>query len=431
MGKSRRNLIVMSALAAASPVAAQKAVPLPDTTAASQGFAPDRLQKLDDAMARAVANQEVGGMLTLLARNGKIVSFKAYGDAAPGRPMSRDTIFRIFSMTKVVTAVAMMMLYEEGKWTLDDPVTRFIPEFANLKVAAGMDKDGKLILEPMKRPPTMRELMAHTAGFAYGFGNDPANELYKAQDPMGAANLQQMVERLAKAPLLFQPGTDWRYSVAVDIQGHIIEKLSGQTLGEFFRTRIFEPLGMTDTGFFVPPEKYARFASLYSHDASGKLVPGGTLMGRALSDYRTQPKIESGGGGLVSTIDDYARFAEMLANKGSLGKVRLLVPATIEVMAANVVPDDVIAKGNPYPRFNKGLGWGMGVTTVNDPPAAGRIEGRNTMSWEGAAGTWFWADPTNHVVFVGLIQNFEKAGPNGYDGSGLVRPLVYQALVAP
>jgi len=427
-----RKLFAVGALAASAASAdAQKVVPLPAATPESQGFASERLRKLDDAMARAVADQQVGGMITLLARNGKVVSFRSYGDAAPGRAMSRDTIFRIFSMTKVVTAVAMMILYEEGKWSLDDPITRFIPEFSKLQVAAGVDKDGKLILEPMKRPPTMRELMSHTAGFAYGFGDDPANNAYKAQNPMGAANLQGMVERLAGAPLLFQPGTGWRYSVAVDIQGHIIEKLSGQKLGEFFRTRIYEPLGMVDTGFYVPAEKYGRLASLYSHDKSGKLVPGGTLMGRALSDYSTPPAIESGGGGLLSTVDDYARFAEMLANKGALGKVRLLSPATVELMAANVVPDDVIAQGNPYPRFNKGLGWGMGVTTVNDPPLAGRIEGKNTMSWEGAAGTWFWADPTNHVVFVGLIQNFEKAGPFGYDGSGLVRPLVYQALVAP
>ena len=433
MGAKKRSLLLMGELApSAAPAAAQKAAkPLAVATPESQGFDPVRLAKLDAALSQAVADQQVGGMLTLLARNGKIISFKAYGDAAPGRPMSRDTIFRIFSMTKPITAVAMMMLFEEGKWALDDPVTRFIPEFADLQVAVGTSKDGKPMLEPAKRPPTMRELMSHTAGFAYGIGDEPANLAYKQQNPMAAANLQQMVERIAKVPLLFQPGTGWRYSVAVDIQGHIVEKLSGQSLGEFFRTRIFEPLGMVDTAFHVPTEKYDRLASLYSHDESGKLVPGGTMMGRKLSDYRTPPALESGGAGLLSTIDDYARFAEMLANRGALGKVRLLAPATVDLMAANVVPDDVIAQGNPYPRFSKGIGWGMGVATVNDPPVAGRIEGRNTLSWEGAAGTWFWSDPTNHVVFVGMIQNFEYAGPKGYDGSGLVRPLVYQALVAP
>jgi CubicO group peptidase (beta-lactamase class C family) len=426
MGARKRSL-----LATGASSVARNTKPLPAVTPESQGFDPVRLAKLDAALAQAVANGQVGGMLTLLARNGKIVSFKAYGDAAPGRPMDRDTIFSIFSMTKPVTAVAMMMLFEEGKWALDDPVTRFIPEFADLKVATGTDGDGQPILEPARRPPTMRELMSHTAGFAYGLGDDPANAIYRQQNPMGAENLQRMVERLAEVPLLFQPGSGWRYSVAVDVQGHIIEKLSGLSLGAFFRTRIFEPLGMVDTAFHVPPEKYDRLASLYSHDESGKLVPGGTMMGRQLSDYRAPPALESGGAGLLSTIDDYARFAEMLANRGALGRLRLLAPVTVDLMAANVVPDDVIAQGNPYPKFSKGIGWGMGVATINDPPIAGRIEGRNTISWEGAAGTWFWSDPTNHVLFVGMIQNFEYAGPKGYDGSGLVRPLVYQALVAP
>jgi CubicO group peptidase (beta-lactamase class C family) len=422
----------MSTLSASpAPAIPRKVTPLPQATPESQGFSSDRLARLDAALSRAVAAQEVGGMLTLLARNGRIVDVHAYGDAAPGRPMTRDTIFRIFSMTKVVTAVAMMMLYEEGLWTLDDPVSRFIPAFARLQVATGWAADGTPILEPANRPPTMRELMSHTAGFGYGFGDHPADDIFRAQAPLAATSLGGMVERLAAVPLMFQPGTDWRYSVAVDIQGHIIETLSGQTLGDMVRTRIFEPLGMVDTGFHVPPDQSHRFASLYSHDAEGKLVPGSKWLGPTGSDFLTPPALESGGAGLVSTLDDYARFAMMLANKGALGDVRLLVPATVAVMAANVVPDDVIAKGNPYPMFNKGLGWGMGVMTVTDPPLAGRIEGKGTMSWEGAAGTWFWADPDNHVAFVGMIQNFEKAGPGGYDGSGLVRPLVYQALVEP
>lgn len=423
------NLFVIGALAAlAVPAAAQRAVPLPTATPQSQGFSPERLQKLDDAMARAVAAQEVGGMITLLARNGKVVAFHSYGDAAPGRPMMRDTIFRIYSMTKVVTAVAMMQLYEEGRWQLDDPVTKFIPEFARLQVAAGTDKDGKLILEPMKRPPTMRQLMSHTGGFSYG-GTGPAGDIFRAKDPMGAADLHGMIERLADVPLLHQPGTAWQYSISVDIQGYIIEKLTGMKLGDYFRTRIFVPLRMVDTGFYVPPEKYGRLAAIYAHGKDGKLAETTTFMGRPAPDYRTAPAIESGGGGLVSTVDDYARFAAMLANKGELDGARILAPQTVEVMQTNVVPDEVIAKGNPYPVFNKGLGWGMGVMTVNDPRLAGRTEGKGTMSWEGAAGTWFWSDPQNDIAFVGLIQNSEKAGPGGYNWT--TRPLVYQALVAP
>ncbi len=423
------HLFVMGALAAlAVPASAQKAAPLPIATPQSQGFSPERLQKLDDAMTKAVAAQEVGGMITLLTRNGKVVAYHGYGDAAPGRPMTRDTIFRIYSMTKVVTAVAMMQLYEEGRWQLDDPITKFIPEFAKLQVAAGTDKDGKLILEPMKRPPTMRQLMSHTGGLSYG-GNGPAGDIFRAKDPMGAADLHGMVERLADVPLLYQPGTSWQYSISVDIQGYIIEKLTGMKLGDYFRSRIFAPLRMVDTGFYVPAEKYGRFAAIYAHGKDGKLAATTTFMGRPAPEYRTAPAVESGGGGLVSTIDDYARFAAMLANKGELDGARILAPQTIEVMQTNVVPDDVIAKGNPYPVFNKGLGWGMGVMTVNDPRLAGRTEGKGTMSWEGAAGTWFWSDPQNNIAFVGLIQNSEKAGPGGYNWT--TRPLVYQALVAP
>ncbi len=407
---------------------AQKASPLPNATnARAEGFSPERLKKLDEAMAKAVAAQEVGGMITLLTRNGKVVAYHAYGDAAPGRPMTRDTIFRIYSMTKVVTGVAMMMLYEEGKWQLDDPISKFIPEFAKLQVVAGVDKDGKAILEPLKRAPTMRQLMSHTAGFSYGAG--PVADIFKAQDPMGAADLHGMVRRIAEVPLLFQPGTGWQYSISVDIQGYLIEKLSGMKFSEFLRTRIFSPLKMTDTAFYVPAEKYDRFAAVYAHDKDGKLGTTNLLLGRPAADYRTPPMIESGGGGLVSTIDDYARFAAMLANKGELDGARLLSPRTIEVMHTNVVPDEVIAKGNPYPMFNKGLGWGMGVMTVNDPALAGRIEGKGTMSWEGAAGTLFWSDPENNVSFVGLIQNSEKAGPGSYAWS--TRPLVYQALITP
>lgn len=433
MSESGQNLHATAGFAPSTAAeTARKATPLPAASPESQGFSPERLRKLGVALAKAVTDQEVGGMAFLLARNGKVVDCQMHGDTAPGKPMRRDTIFRIFSMTKVITAVAMMMLFEEGKWSLDDPVAKHIPQFADLKVAGGIDINGEVTLEPLRSPPTMRQLMSHMAGFGYGFGPGPVDQLYAAADPLGAANLADMIDRLAGLPLLYQPGTAWQYSIAVDIQGYLVERFSGLKFGEFLRTRIFEPLNMVDTRFHVPADEYHRFASLYYHDDAGELVAGSRFASGFFGfDYRTAPSFEGGGAGLVSTVDDCARFAAMLANKGALGDVRLLVPATIEVMQANVVPDDVIARGNPYPQFNKGLGWGMGVMTVNDPPLAGRIEGKGTISWEGAAGTWFWADPANNVAFVGMIQNFEKAGPGGYDGSGLVRPLVYQALVAP
>jgi CubicO group peptidase (beta-lactamase class C family) len=409
------------------------AEPLPKaSTPESVGFSSERLKRLDGAMAQAIGSGETQGMITLLARHGKIVDLNMYGERAPGQPMTRDTIFRIYSMTKPVTGVAMMILFEEGKWRLNDPITNYIPEFKELKVLVGTDKNGKPKLEPVKRPPTMRELMTHTAGFSYGFNpTNAADKVFNDEDVLGANGLTQMVQRLAKVPLIAPPGDRWSYSVAVDVQGYIVEKLSGMPFGQFLQQRIFGPLKMEDTGFFVPAGKSSRLAQPYARNASNRAVPVTTdARGLPMPDYTRPPSMESGGGGLVSTIDDYSRFAQMLANKGELDGVRILAPATVELMATNAVPPEVFAR-NPGPSaFSADVGFGMDVMVIENPRAAGRLEGEDTMSWEGAAGTWFWSDPTNEVVFVGMIQTFPTTlGPGLYDP--VTRPLVYQALVDP
>lgn len=420
-----------AALLAAAPLAA--AQPLPKAASPETvGFSSERLQRLDDAMTEAVRSEETRGMVTLLARHGKIVAVNSYGERAPGQPMTRDTIFRIYSMTKPVTGVAMMILFEEGKWRLDDPVTKFVPELKDLQVLTGVDKNGKPKLERAKRPPTMRELMSHTAGFGYGFDpNNASDKIFTEKQVLQSSGLTQMVQRLAQVPLIGQPGEQWNYSVAVDVQGYIVEKLSGMPFGQFLQQRIFAPLKMVDTGFFVPADKVGRLSATYARDPeTGKavVVPSG-VPGRPVQDYTKPPSMESGGGGLVSTIDDYSRFAAMLANKGELDGVRILAPATVELMATNVIPEAVLARGMAQ-NFNKNVGFGMDVMVINDPRAAGRLEGKDTISWEGAAGTWFWSDPTNDVVFVGLIQTFPAViGPGMYDP--VTRPLVYQALVDP
>ena len=409
----------------------------PAASPESVGFDSARLKRLDDYMANVVAQGRVAGMTTLIARHGKVVEFNTYGKAslAAGTPMSKDAIFRVYSMTKPMTGVAMMILFEQGKWRLDDPVTRFIPEFKNLRVMKGMAPDGVTILtEEIKRPPTMREVMSHTAGFGYGLGDvHPVDKLYREKKVLSGPGLKSMIDRTAEIPLMFQPGTNWSYSNAVDIQGYIVEKLSGMTLGEFMQKNIFAPLGMKDTGFYVRPGSEARLAANYVGDRkTGKIEEAKELFGMGpMPDYTKPPAMESGGGGLVSTTMDYARFCQMLANKGELDGVRILSPAAVELMDTNVIPKNVLASSNgtSVARFNEAVGFGLDFMVVNDPRAAGTLEGKNSMSWGGAAGTWFWVDPTNDLFFVGMIQRM--GGTGGDDLGSAARTLTYQALTHP
>ncbi len=405
------------------------------TTPESLGFDPARLKRLDDYMAGVVSSGRVAGMTTLLARHGQIVSFNTWGKASleSGAPITKDTIFRIYSMTKPVTGVAMMILFEEGKWRLDDPVTRYVPEFKNLRVVKSVGKDGKMVLEDMKRPPTMREIMSHTAGFGYGLAEEhPVDKLYREKAVLSAPNLQEMINRTAQIPLMFQPGADWSYSSSVDIQGYIIEKLSGQTLGQFMQQRIFAPLKMPDTAFFTGPEKASRLAAVYAFDRDlNKITEAKVLFGVAMPDYTKPPTNESGGGGLVSTTMDYARFSQMLANGGELDGVRLLAPATVELMGTNVIPKNVLvnSNGTSVARFNEAVGFGLDFQVATDARASGSLQGDGSISWGGAAGTWFWVDPTNDLIFVGMIQRM--GGTGGDDLGTMARTLTYQALTHP
>jgi CubicO group peptidase (beta-lactamase class C family) len=397
------------------------------------GFSSERLERLHTAMQREVDQRELPGIVTLLARHGKVVEERTYGkkNLASGAAMTKDTIFRIYSMTKPVTGVAMMILYEEGKWHPSDPVSRYIPEFAHLKVFKGVDEKGNMILEDPVHPPTMKELMTHTAGFTYGiFGNTPVDKMYLSRKVWQSQSLQEMVGKLAEIPLLYQPGTKWVYSVATDIQGYIIEKLSGQSLPDFMQQHIFGPLGMKDTGFFVPPEKRNRFATLYSPDEKGQLVVDSSAWG-APTDFATQPTMPSGGGGLVSTAQDYLRFAQMLLNGGELDGVRILAPASVELMTSNHLSPQLMSGefsiGSALIR--PGLGWGYDCAVYSDPLEADAVVGKGTFFWAGAADTWFWIDPTHDLIFVGMTQRM--IGPGWPNVEASSQPLVYQALVTP
>ena len=397
----------------------------------SVGFCSQRLERLHTFIQGVVDKKELSGAVTILARHGKIVDYRTYGvrDFASGAPMTRDTIFRDYSMTKPVTGAAMLILYEEGKWLPSDPISKFIPEFANLKVYAGLDTTGKMILVNPDHAPTMRELMTHTAGFSYGDGDGPVDDLYQKLKVRASATLQEFIERLAKIPLNYQPGTKWRYSLSMDIQGYIIEKITGQSLPDFMRDHLFTPLGMRDAGFYVPTAKQARFATLYEYDGNDGLRPD-TSNGSGMDDFLSLPTRPSGGGGLVSTAEDYYRFAQMLANSGELGGVRILAPSSVRLMDTNHLPPSLLTGEFRVgvQTLRPGLGYGYDCAVAYDPQAADLPDGKDTFFWDGAASTWYWVDPTNDIVFVGMIQRLRGGKPTMEYST---RPLVYQALVDP
>jgi CubicO group peptidase (beta-lactamase class C family) len=404
---------------------------LPSAKPEQMGFSPERLQRLDAAMQQKVDDKQFAGIVTVLARHGKVVEFKTYGknDLATDAPMAKDTIFRIYSMTKPVTGVAMMMLYEEGKWQPDDPISKYIPEFANLKVLKGVDNSGEPILEDPVRPPTMLQLMTHTAGFSYGFGYELVDKMYRDQQVLHSATLQEMINKLAKLPLLYQPGARWVYSISVDIQGYLVERLSGKPLPDFMRERIFEPLGMKDTGFSVPKEKMGRLATLYRVSDKNEWTPASPENDLA-PDLSKPPSMPSGGGGLLSTASDYLRFAQMLLNGGQLDGVRLLAPPTVRLMTSNHLPDKLMTGefGIGLQHIRPGMGFGFDVAVFSDPAQAVDITGKGTFLWDGAAGTWFWIDPADDMIFVGMVQRMGGHGPNMQTFS---RAMVFQALVGP
>lgn len=399
------------------------------------GFDSGRLARLDDYMSDMVQTGRVASVATLILRHGQVVAQRTHGSAVLGgaTPLGPDAVFRIYSMTKPIAATAMMILFEEGRWTLDDPVTKFVPEFADLKVFAGVGPDGEMILEDAKRPPTMREVMSHTAGFAYGLFPDfhPLEKAYLAERIARPEGARTFIDSLAAQPLMFQPGTEWFYSIASGLLGVIVSRISGQSFGDFLQGRIFAPLGMVDTGFQTRADNADRLVTFYQDDGQGGLKEVAEVLGAPINPFTAPPEFEDGGGGLVSTLSDYARFAQMILNKGELDGVRILAPVTVELMATNVIPDAVLASSNPLRLlpFNPAFGFGLGFSVFKDPRAMGSTEGRGTLAWGGMGGTWFWIDPENDLVFVGLIQRF--ADPISSEFRSKARTFTYAALTRP
>jgi CubicO group peptidase (beta-lactamase class C family) len=394
------------------------AADLPTARPESVGMSTQRLGLLKSEMQALVDRNQLPGVLTMVAKDGKIVAFDVAGkrDLESSAPLQKDAIFRIYSMTKPITGVAMMILFEEGKWQLNDPVSKHIPEFADLKVAKVNPQNGTVTQVAPDHAMTMRELMSHSGGLSYGvFGSTAVDKMYTDVNALNRDEpLQAMIDKLAKIPLLHQPGERWHYSVSVDVQGYLVEKLSGQSFPEFLKQRIFDPLGMKDTAFFVPPEKLNRFVSFYTYDKDRKFVPH-----PGVPDYSKPPAMPSGGGGLVSTAMDYMRFCQMLLNGGELDGKRLLSPLSVQLMRSNVLPATART-------FSPGTGFGLDFAVVEDPVAAGGYYGEGTYYWGGYAGTWFWIDPVYKLIVVGMIQHRGDGAP---DVRGLSRNLTYQAIV--
>lgn len=409
---------------AAVAAEAELARDLEATSPEDVGISSERLQRLDDGMQAMVDDGKLAGVVTMLARHGKVVHTDAVGalDVGQGDAAELDSIFRIFSMTKPVIGVAMMMLHEEGKWQLNDPVAKYIPGFADLKVYTGDNADGTMQVEDIERGKriTIRDLMKHTAGLGYTLNpRHPVTKAFQANRVLDAdASLQTMIDKMVQVPLIAQPQTMWAYSSGVDVQGYLVEQISGQPLAEFLQERIFAPLGMVDTGFYVPPAKAHRVAALHSPQADGKLASASTGRGALRT---TPPAGPSGGGGLYGTAPDYIRFAQMLLNDGELNGVRLLSPRTIELMRSNHLTD-----GEQATYRRPGQGWGLNFSVVTNGAASGESWSTGSYYWIGIAGTWFWVDPEEDLIFVGMIQHSGRAIN---EVQQLSRSLVYQAIV--
>lgn len=406
--------------------------------ATTLGFSAEGLAALDARMAQSVADQDVAGMVYILGKGGEIAAFNAHGvqsgDPKTGAPMTKDSLFRIYSMTKPITGVAMMQLFEQGKWTMEDPVSKHVPELAGLQVLSWKDgkvemKDGKPVLVAASAEPTMKQLMSHTAGFAYGLsGDDPANTAFRDTAVLASANLEEMIAKIKDIPLIYDPGSRWYYSVSVDIQGYIVQKLSGQKFGDYLKTNIFTPLGMNDTAFYVSEANKPRFADVYRWDKdAGALVANAERPDRP--GFTDPNRMESGGGGLVGSTHDYARFAQMFLNNGTLGGNQVIKPETVELMRTNAIGDlRLYSDGTTANPGLPGVGFGMDFAVHDDPTASGQPFGKGTHYWGGAAGTWFWIDPANDLFFVGMIQSMGGARPGAMNYRNESAKLVYEAL---
>jgi CubicO group peptidase (beta-lactamase class C family) len=399
-----RILIVTAATACCSSLSAAPAWPLPSAEPSSEHISPQRLEVAHQALDRYVDEGRYAGYVSFFARHGKIVDWHAHGwrDVEAKKPMEKDTIVRIYSMSKVVTSVALLTLMEQDKLKLSDPIEKYLPEFKDRQVLVGGTADAPQ-LKPAERKVTILHLLNQTSGYYYdadySAGNPVAIELFRRAKVWEAANLEEFAQRVAKLPVLENPGERFRYGINLDILGAIIEKVSGQRYDRFLDEHIFKPLAMRDTGFWVPAEKQDRLARLYSTDPAGKLVATPPLNGRNPQDGAG---VLSGGGGLFSTVGDYARFAQMLLNGGQLDGTRILSRKTVELMSKNHLGH--LAYPHPFDREDRG--YGLAVQMVTDLGRSTALGSEGMWGWDGAASTICWIDPKEQTIAIMLTQRF-------------------------
>lgn len=385
------------------------------------GFCNQRLARITTKMRHYVDEQKLAGISTLIARRGQVVHFEQVGMAniEAGTPMAADTLFRIYSMTKPITSVAVLMLLEESRFRLNDPVADYLPEFKDSRVL-----DNTNLVKP-QRPMTIRDLLTHTAGLSYGFDeNYHLDQLYGQQVWSAVENnpdltLAEWIGTIARLPLAYHPGTRYRYSVATDVLGYLVQVVSGLPFADFLQERIFAPLGMNDTYFTLPAEKLNRFATNYGPKEGGGLQ---VIDAPQNSRYVRPTQRPSGGGGLLSTSGDYLRFTQLLLNRGELDGVRLLGRKSVELMTTNHLPDGIYVDNDP----TTGLGFGLGVSVLLDLGKGQTLGSVGTYGWGGAANTNFWIDPREEMIGILMLQ-FMPSGT--YPVTPDFRILAYQALV--
>ena len=403
-------------------------------TAGATGISIDALARLDQHLiSRYIDPQKIAGCLTLIARRGEIAHLSALGqmDRERNKPMATDTIFRFYSMTKPITSVALMQLHEQGMFQLTDPVSRFIPQWRNLQVMTGGEWPN-FNTRPADRPMSMRDVLSHQSGLTYGFMEGGLELAYNKADiysagTMRGRDLQSMVDRLADLPLKFSPGDNWNYGVSTDVCGYLVQTISGQRFDQYLQEHIFDPLGMTDTGFSVSEEQQPRFAANYERGPDKQLR---LLDDPATSNYCEEQTFYSGGGGLVSTANDYYRFCQALLNGGELDGTRVLGPKTIELMTLNHLPGGAdlsdCALGSFSETANDGIGFGLGFAVLVDLARTQNVGSIGEYYWGGAASTIFWIDPAEDMIVIFLTQ-FMPSGTFNFRGQ--IKQILYPGLV--
>jgi CubicO group peptidase (beta-lactamase class C family) len=397
----------------------------------SIGFSTTRLHRLTQFLQGYIDRGDLPGLSATIARKGHTVFYEKFGwaDIEAQKPIQDDTIFIIASMTKPITAAAIMMLYEEGYFHLNTPVWKFIPGFKDVKVCTGVAQDGSLVLTNLEREITFRHLFTHTAGLSYGWNeNDPVDREYiKTQqryvEQKISMKLRNFADDISRMPLAYQPGSHWRYSCSIDVLGALIEIISNQPYEKFLEERILKPLGMTDTAFYVPVDKMDRVATVYGHDAPEK----GLQPIKGIIPNNEPPDYPMPGGGLVSTISDYARFCQMLINKGEFDGKRLLSPSTVALFSINHAPAEALPYGFvEHDLYHAGYGYSLGTRVLMDVSKTGLYGSVGEFGWDGAFATYFWLDPKEELYGLMMLQH----RPNAYYPiHQQFKQLTYQALL--